>query len=180
MAATKLHGCYDALLYPSSHSCLCHNVPSTIPSLPMSTQDGRWNVSYHCLNLAVSAGAHSSVPQETVRRASSQPEAPFMHLFPGNCCPGETSGSNSKLTSHIHKALTCHGWLLNVAGHYQRSWLDRNNKHSRRSWAPVNLFGGGELKFKYQHGIKRSKSIMNKFRQKLGKFLSLQMHKALL
>lgn len=35
----------------------------------------RINVSYHYLNRSVSAGAHSSVPQETVRRLSSQPKA---------------------------------------------------------------------------------------------------------
>ena len=138
------------LLHPSRNYCLCHNLspPSPRYSCQHKMESGmrtKVNVSYCCLNLSVSAGTHSLVPQETVSRASSQPQAPLCNSSQEATCPCETWGSTSKLTSHVHEALTCHGCRLNAAGHYRRSWLDRNSKHDRRSWAPVNLFGGEEL-----------------------------------
>lgn len=97
------------LLHPSRNSCLCHNLPPPSPlySWQHKIEGGmrtKVNVSYCCLNLSVSAGAHSLVPQESVRRASSQPEAPLCSSSQGTTCPCETSGlpTNSPVTFIKH------------------------------------------------------------------------------
>lgn len=64
----------------------------------------RINVSYHYLNRSVSAGAYSSVPQETVRRLPSQPEAHLCTFSQGTTVLVKPQGlsANSPVTLIKH------------------------------------------------------------------------------
>lgn len=109
MAAAMLHDWNGACYSPVEIVVYTTISPPTPPlySCRHKMEGGmrtKVNVSYCCLNLPASAGVHRSVPQETVRRASSQPEAPLGTSSQGSACPCETSGlpANSRVTFIKH------------------------------------------------------------------------------